>query len=66
MEKESGLRCRLLQAAGIDVHTTLMNVCIISGESSAVFKTFGTYTSELYLLRNFLIENNVRDVVMES
>lgn len=66
MQKESILTQQLERAAGIDVHTKTMNVCIISKETGSIYKTFGTYTRDLHELRDWLKVNHIRDVVMES
>ena len=66
MQNESILTKQLARAAGIDVHTKAMNVCVISNESGIVFKTFGTYTGDLYQLRDWLKSMGIKDAVMES
>lgn len=66
MQNESILTKQLTRAAGIDVHTKTMKVCVISKESGIVFKSFGTYTRDLYQLRDWLKAMAIKHVVMES
>ncbi|HYI96118.1 MAG TPA: hypothetical protein VEX68_21420 [Bryobacteraceae bacterium] len=57
------------RCAGMDVHKKTINVCIRIGQGEklqVLRRVFGTFTADLEQLREFLRENKVRRVVMES
>jgi transposase len=66
MDTTFNLNPKLQRTAGIDVHTSKMNVCVMDSDGKCEFKVFGTYTSDLFLLRDWLLSCQVRDVVLES
>lgn len=57
---------KLQRTAGIDVHTKKMNVCVMDNDGGYEFKVFGTYTTDLISLRDWLVFQRVKDVVLES
>ena len=57
---------RLESAAGIDVHKEFFQVAVCREKSPPVEKQFGTFTKDLLSLRDFLIDHQVKDVIMES
>jgi transposase len=57
---------RLESAAGIDVHKEFFQVAVCREKSPPVEKQFGTFTKDLLALRDFLIDHQIKDVIMES
>lgn len=57
---------RLESAAGIDVHKEFFQVAVCCEKSPPIEKQFGTFTKNLLALRDFLIEHQIKDVIMES
>ena len=57
---------RLQRAAGIDCHqpTFVVAVCV-EGEVPLV-NTFDTDTESVYLLKDYLLEHGIKDVIIES
>lgn len=57
------------RCAGMDVHKKTINVCVRIGRGKkleVLTRVFGTFTADLEQLREFLRENKVRRVIMES
>ena len=57
--------------AGLDIHRDTVSVCVrkrVRGQAEAVVEeqVFGTFTQELERLRNWLKQQKVRQVAMES
>ena len=57
---------RLESGAGIDVHKEFFQVAVCREKSPPVEKQFGTFTKDLLALRDFLVEHQIKDVIMES
>jgi len=57
---------RLESGAGIDVHKEFFQVAVCREKSPPVEKQFGTFTKDLLALRDFFIEHQIKDVIMES
>lgn len=53
-------------ACGLDVHQASITACIIHQEKGKQIKTFGTTTLELEELTKWLVENEVKQLAMES
>lgn len=55
---------------GIDVHKKILYACILkpskNGKIKAIIQKFGTFTKDLYQLRNWLIEHDCPVVALES
>ena len=62
----SGLRQVNLNAAGIDIGAQEHFVCVPEGRSARQVRSFGTYTSDLERLADWLAECAVETVAMES
>ena len=57
---------RLQRVAGIDCHQPTFEVAIcVEGEEPVIY-TFGTFTEDVYKLRDTLIVHNIKDVIVES
>src|SRR4051794_41440032 len=57
------------RCAGLDVHKKTVNACIRIGKGKklqVLTRLFGTFTGDLEQLRDFLRQNKVRRVVIES
>lgn len=57
------------RCAGMDVHKKTINVCVRIGRGKklqVLTRVFGTFTADLEQLREFLRENKVRRVIIES
>lgn len=58
------------KCAGLDVHQETIVVCVLKGEldkkPQSEIRTFGTYTKDLENLHQWLIEEEVEQVAMES
>jgi transposase len=56
--------------AGLDVHQESITACILSGpidrKPKPIIKTFGTTTSQLFQLQDWLAEHECEEVAMES
>jgi len=57
---------RLDSAAGIDVHKEFFQVAVCRETVVPLEQRFGTFTRDLYGLKDFLLEQKIKDVVMES
>ena len=57
---------RLNSAAGIDVHKETCKVAACRENSVPIEKEFGTFTKDLYSLRDFLQAEQIHDVIVES
>lgn len=53
-------------AAGIDVHSEAMWVCVPVDRAERTVRTFGAYTEDLYALAEFLSTHQITSVAMES
>src|SRR5574337_1077513 len=53
-------------ACGLDVHQELIAACIMNSGSKKQIRTFGTTTQELLQLKNWLKENGITHIAMES
>jgi len=57
---------RLDSAAGIDVHKETFKVAVCRERSAPIEKEFGTFTKDLYSVRDFLQAEQIQDVILES
>lgn len=57
---------RLEAAAGIDVHKEFFQVAVCREREPPVENRFGTFTQDLFRLRDHLTEHRIKDVIMES
>ena len=57
---------RLDSAAGIDVHKETFKVAVCRERSAPIEKEFGTFTKDLYGIRDFLQAEQIEDVILES
>lgn len=53
-------------AAGIDVHSEEMWVCVPGESGERTVRTFGAYTDDLYAIADFLTTHHITSVAMES
>jgi transposase len=53
-------------AAGIDVHSEEMWVCVPADRAEQNVRTFGAYTDDLYAIADFLMSCQITSVAMES
>ena len=65
-DKDIQFFLELDKAAGIDVHKKELYVCIMGKGIKKQTKRFGTFTPDLYALRDYLKDNGIKDAVMES
>lgn len=56
----------IMKACGIDVHQASVTACILRQGLQRQIKTFGTTTTELTSLKDWLEENDISHVAMES
>lgn len=54
------------KAAGVDIGAQEIVVCIGGGANEQLVRSFGTYTVDLRAIANWLKENNIESVAMES
>jgi transposase len=66
MKKTVGFTPQLKIAAGIDVHKDKMVVCILQEDGEEIIREFGTTTRKLNELKEFLVNQGVKDCIMES
>ena len=57
---------QLDRAAGIDIHTKQLSVCFYDKQKPQLVKDYNTFTCDLHQLRDDLLFQNIRDVIMES
>ncbi len=60
------IKPQLDRAAGIDVHKEKLMVCFYVRDQVYEVKEYGTFTSDLYQLRDDLLRHKIPDVLMES
>lgn len=60
------IRPQLERAAGIDIHKSKATVCIYISKEKEEVKDYGTYTEDLEQIRDDLLSQDIRQVVMES
>lgn len=65
-DKDMEFSLELNLAAAVDIHKKELYVCIMGKEIKKRVRRFGTFTPDLYALRDWLKENLVNDVAMES
>ncbi|MCP4396013.1 MAG: hypothetical protein GY801_01705 [bacterium] len=53
-------------AAGIDVHSEQMWVCVPADRAELTVRQFGAYTEDLYVIADFLSDCRITSVAMES
>lgn len=53
-------------AAGADIGAEQIYVCIPGPDQTQIVRTFGTYTADLHALANWLVENGIQTIAMES
>lgn len=53
-------------AAGADIGAEQIYVCIPGPNQTQIVRTFGTYTADLHALANWLVENGIQTIAMES
>lgn len=69
---ESGeyMEAMVKKCAGLDVHQETIVACVLKGEldkkPESIIRTFGTYTKDLEELHEWLIQEEVEQVAMES
>src|SRR5579862_221025 len=54
------------RCAGFDVHKDSVMVCLLIDRAEPIIRSFGTTTQELLLLRDWLIEQRIKHIAMES
>lgn len=57
---------RLNEGGGIDIHKETFKVAACHENKPAEERTFGTFTKDIYAMRDFLVEQKIRHVVAES
>ncbi len=63
------MQTMIARACGLDVHKAQLTACVrllVNGVVSEVIQTFGTTTSDLLALRDWLAAHGVTHVAMES
>lgn len=53
-------------AAGADIGAQQIYVCIPGPNQTQIVRTFGTYTADLHALADWLVENGIQTLAMES
>lgn len=53
-------------AAGADIGAQQIFVCIPGPDQTQIVRSFGTYTADLHALADWLIENGIQTIAMES
>lgn len=53
-------------AAGADIGAEQIFVCIPGPEHTQIVRTFGPYTADLHALADWLVENGIQTIAMES
>lgn len=53
-------------AAGADIGAEQIYVCIPGPNQTQIVRTFGTYTADLHALADWLVENGIQTIAMES
>lgn len=53
-------------AAGADIGAQQIYVCISGPDHTQIVRTFGTYTADLHALADWLVENGIQTIAMES
>ncbi len=62
----AGMRKVTPHAVGIDIGAHEIVVCVPDGEDQQIVRTFGTYTTDLHTLADWLVERGIQTVAMES
>lgn len=65
-DKDIEFSLELNRAAAVDVHKKELYVCIMGKGIKKQVRRFGTFTADLHSLRDWLKENSIGDVGMES
>ena len=52
--------------AGLDVHKDSVYLCILRGNGEKIERVYGVLTPQLDSMRDFMAENKVSEVAMES
>lgn len=70
IERGEYMEAMVKKCAGLDVHQETIVACVLKGEldkkPESIIRTFGTYTKELEELHEWLIQEEVEQVAMES
>lgn len=53
-------------AAGADIGAQQIFVCIPGPDHTHIVRSFGTYTADLHSLADWLVENGIQTIAMES
>lgn len=53
-------------AAGADIGAQQIYVCIPGPNQTQIVRSFGTYTADLHAIANWLVENGIQTIAMES
>lgn len=53
-------------AAGADIGAQQIYVCIPGPDQTQIVRTFGTYTADLHALADWLVENGIQTIALES
>jgi hypothetical protein len=62
----AGMRQIQPNVAGVDIGAHEILACIPGPDNTQIVRAFGTYTTDLYALANWLLENLIVSVAMES
>jgi len=69
MEEEKGtmeIKQQLEKAAGFDIHNEKITVCFYVKGKPLKIKDYGTFTEDLYQLRDDCLQYDIREIIMES
>ncbi|MEM4203728.1 MAG: hypothetical protein QXS54_06635, partial [Candidatus Methanomethylicaceae archaeon] len=53
-------------AAGADIGAQQIYVCIPGPDQTHIVRAFGTYTADLHAIADWLVENGIQSIAMES
>jgi len=53
-------------AAGADIGAQEIYVCIPGPDQTQIVRSFGTYTADLHAIADWLVENSIQTIAMES
>jgi hypothetical protein len=62
----AGMRKVTSNAAGVDIGAHEIVACVPDGEEQQIVRTFGTYTADLQMLADWLVDRGIQTVAMES